>query len=210
MDDKDNFLDDDWGNISDEVLDPKWKRARTKKLKDHQSKVIAKKYQDDEYYETWVEANVARWDDAEWREQHLQKMQEGSRKEENRIARGKALAESEKFQKMIKDRWADPAFKEKMRIANSKPMSEEAKKHLSEINKGKTIPQETLDKIVNTVKSKQISNQKVNKQCRTVHTHDGIFYNFAIMCNHFGISKNTILNRIKSDKEKFKDWYYLD
>jgi len=30
MEDKDIWLDDEWGNINDEVLDPKWRHARTK------------------------------------------------------------------------------------------------------------------------------------------------------------------------------------
>ena len=87
---------------------------------------------------------------------------------------------------------------------------EEAKKHLSEINKGKIIPQETLDKIAATIKNRQMSNQKVNSQCRSVHTPEGIFHNFALIVEHFGINKNTIIRRCKNKNPKYAEWYYID
>jgi len=35
MEDKDIWLDDDWRNINDEVLDPKWRHARTKAMREN-------------------------------------------------------------------------------------------------------------------------------------------------------------------------------
>lgn len=128
MDDKDNYLDDEWGNIHDEVLDPKWARARTKKLKDHQSNVISKKYKDEEYYENWIEANASRWDDKEWAEKHKEKMRLSRlATDEKRIASTVANPEWQK-QYGIGKRWEDPAFREKMRLANSKPRSPEVRR----------------------------------------------------------------------------------
>lgn len=200
-----------WGNIGpDSIHDPKWNRKRTKAQKEKQSKVIEEKYKDDLYKEFWQGKNVERWDNEEWRKQHLQKMAEG-RTEEIEKARIEAVRNSEKHKKMMAKRWADPEFRKKIKEANSKPMSEEAKKHLSKLNKGKTIPQETLDKLAKTRLDLAMSNQKVNKQCRSINTPDGVFHNLRLASQHFKTGKGTIIRRCKNTKNpKFADWYYLD
>lgn len=170
------------------------------------SQIIAK-YANEEYKEQWQKANKSRWDDENWREQQLQKMSVG-RTEEVEQRRIEASRNSEKRKQAMAERWADPKFRAKISEINSRPHTEETKRKLSEAQKGIPKSKEARSKFDATMRQRQLSNQKVNKQCRSVHTPDGVFHNFALIVEHYGIAKNTIIRRCKSDN--FPDWYYLD
>jgi hypothetical protein len=121
-----------------------------------------------------------------------------------------ASRNSELRKKAMADRWADPEFRKKISEVNSKPMSQKQKDHLSAIQLGIPLTKEALQKRNDTYNERQMSNQKVNKQCRSVNTPDGVFNNFALIVKHFGISKNTIIRRCRNQDPKFAEWYYID
>ena len=210
------FFDDvQWGNQEtdsvshDDMLEINWNKKRTKALKEHQAKVITQKYKDKDYKEKWSKANNERWEDPEYRKFVLERMNEG-RTPEVEQRRIEAVRNSEKRKKSMADRWADPEFRKKIAKANSKPMSQEHKDILRDLYIDKPMKKETVKKRMDTYNERQMSNQKVNKQCRSVHTPEGVFNNFALIVKHFGISKNTIIRRCKNQNPKYSEWYYID
>lgn len=71
MQDKDNFLNDEWGNIGpDSIHDPKWSRKKTLAERNHQSAVLKEKYKDPKFKNKVVKANKEKHkrlaNDPEW------------------------------------------------------------------------------------------------------------------------------------------------
>jgi hypothetical protein len=112
MEDKDNFLNDEWGNIGpDSIHDPKWNVKRSSATIKSQRKKMLKNYADKEYKKEWLKANVERWNDEEWAKQQRIKMEAGMDKEYHR----NMLKDPEWQQKYgASARWKDPAFKKMM------------------------------------------------------------------------------------------------
>jgi len=213
--DKDKTLFDDieWGNktlpgLSDEeLMSTNWNLKRS----EAQKQVMVKKYQDKQYKNKWHKQSVKRWKDPEWAEQHINKMKAG-RTQEVEQARIEASRNSEKRKKAMAKRWSDPEWRKKISKINSERVwTKEQREHHSKINKGKKIPKKVVEKREKTKLDLAMSNQKVNKQCRSINTPDGVFHNLRLASHHFNTSKETIIRRCKNTTNpKFADWYYLD
>jgi hypothetical protein len=211
------FDDIEWGNQEtdsvshEDILNIDWGRKKTLAEKEHQSKKMSAKYNEEEYKTKWQKSNSERWEDPEWKEQHIDKMKAG-RTEEVEQARIEALRNSEKRKKAMAKRWADPEWRKKISKINSERVwTKEQRENLSKRQKGKKIPKKVVEKREKTKLDLAMSNQKVNKQCRSINTPDGVFHNLRLASQHFGVSKDTIINRCKNTKNtKFTDWYYLD
>lgn len=172
------------------------------------SQIIAK-YANEEYKDQWHKANKSRWDDEQWREQHLQKMAEG-RTQEVEEARIEASRNSEKRKQAMAERWADPEFRAKISKINSRPRTQAEKDYLSKINKGKKVDQTTIDKRLETLNQRAMNNQKINSQSKSIHTPDGVFHNIRLCAEKYSLAANTIRRRCISKNPKFIEWYYLD
>jgi hypothetical protein len=156
-----------------------------------------------------ITANKQRWKDSDWRDQHLKKLAEG-RTDSVEEQRKESVRNSVAHKKMMQERWDDPAFRKKIAEVNSRPRTNEEKEHLRQSYLGKKKPTETIVKRKDTYAARQTQNEKVNKQCRSIMTPDGVFHNFALASKHFNTTKNTILRRCKNTSPAFSQWYYID
>lgn len=112
MSDKDNWLDDEWGNLHDEVLDPSWNRRKTKyTIEKHKLY-----HKDSNWRANWYEKKLA---GAEQQRNSL--VNTINKKLENDpdyfIKQNQAIADKVK-QKRIQDPEYDRAFREKSRQAS--------------------------------------------------------------------------------------------
>lgn len=48
------------------------------------------------------------------------------------------------------------------------------------------------------------------KTMRKVHTEDGVFDNYNQCAEHYQVHKDTVVYRIKSNSERYKEWYYIE